>query len=70
MQPYAAAVSLLLLTASTVHAWGGEGHQVIALIAERDLTRQAQAGSHLLVGKDYPGEQAKISARRSHELGG
>ena len=45
----AAALSLLLIP-SIVHAWGGDGHQIICLIAEARLTPAAKAGIHDLLG--------------------
>jgi len=41
---------LSLLLPSIVHAWGGEGHQIVCLIAEDRLTPAAKAGIHQLLG--------------------
>lgn len=38
-----AAFALLTVCASLCLAWGGEGHQLVALIAEDQLTPQAKA---------------------------
>jgi hypothetical protein len=41
----------LLLLSSWCRSWGGEGHQLVALIAEEQLTPQAKAEeSHLAAG--------------------
>ena len=41
----------VLLLPSLCHAWGGEGHQIVALIAENHLTPQAKAAvTELLEG--------------------
>lgn len=37
------ALALMLLVPAACHAWGGEGHQLVALIAEDHLTPQAKA---------------------------
>lgn len=44
-------LATLTACASQVHAWGGEGHQIIALIAEARLTPEAQAGIDELLGE-------------------
>ena|SRR5829696_7144215 len=41
---------LVVLLPSLCHAWGGEGHQLIALIAEDQLTPQAKAAVKDLLG--------------------
>src|SRR5688572_19125181 len=41
---------LVLLIPSLCFAWGGEGHQLIALIAEDQLTPQAKAAVKELLG--------------------
>jgi len=45
-----AAALCLLLMPSIVHAWGGDGHQIVCLIAEDRLTPAAKAGIHALLG--------------------
>jgi hypothetical protein len=45
-------LALVLLIPSAVFAWGGDGHQLVALIAEDHLTPEAKAGIHELLGKD------------------
>lgn len=41
---------LVLLIPSTVFAWGGDGHQIVCLIAEVHLSPAAKAGIHDLLG--------------------
>lgn len=45
-----AAISLILLMPATMFAWGGDGHQIVCLIAEERLTPAAKAGIHELLG--------------------
>ena len=51
-----------LLIPSTLFAWGGDGHQIVALIAEERLTSEAQAGIHELLGKDVNISDAEIAS--------
>jgi len=44
------AAVLSLLLPSLAHAWGGDGHQIVCLIAEDRLTSAAKAGIHGLLG--------------------
>ena len=46
---------LLALLASTAHAWGSQGHQVIALLAEQELTPRAKEQVQILLALE-PGE--------------
>lgn len=57
------AVALLtsLLAASSAFGWGGEGHQLTALIAEAHLTPAARENVDVLLGKDKAGQQVQIS---------
>jgi hypothetical protein len=41
---------LVLLLPSLCHAWGGEGHQIVALIAEGMLTPEARIAAKELLG--------------------
>lgn len=43
-------------------AWGGEGHQIIALVAEAHLTDEAKAGIHGLLGDDADISDAEIAS--------
>src|SRR4051812_17782512 len=45
-----ALTSLILLVPTTLFAWGGEGHQIVAMIAEERLTPEAQEGIRELLG--------------------
>lgn len=45
-----------------VSAWGGEGHQIIALIAEEHLTPEAQAGIRELLGEEVFISDAEIAS--------
>lgn len=40
----------VLLIPSTLFAWGGDGHQIVCLIAEEHLSSAAKAGIHDLLG--------------------
>jgi S1/P1 Nuclease len=51
---------LALFIPSCVLAWGGDGHQIIALIAENRLTPAAQAAIHELLGDDLNISDAEI----------
>jgi hypothetical protein len=60
-----------LFVPATLFAWGGDGHQIVALIAEDHLTPQAKAGIHELLGKDVNISDAEIASwaddyRREH----
>jgi hypothetical protein len=44
------ALLILLSVPVKVFAWGGEGHQIVCLIAEERLTPAAKAGIHELLG--------------------
>jgi hypothetical protein len=52
---------ILLFLPATVLAWGGEGHQIVALIAEDRLTPEAKAGMHELLGEDVSISDAEIA---------
>jgi hypothetical protein len=56
-----AALALLMLP-SLAFAWGGQGHQVVALIAEARLTPAAQDGIHELLGPDVDISDAEIAS--------
>jgi hypothetical protein len=43
-----------------VFAWGGEGHQVVALIAEKHLSDRAEAGIHELLGDNANISDAEV----------
>jgi len=60
--PISAFVAALLLTVSQLFAWGGEGHQVVALIAEERLTEKAQSAIHELLGDDVNISDAEIAS--------
>src|SRR4051812_4708796 len=47
----AAALILLLWLPSAASAWGGDGHQIVALIAEGHLSPEAKAGIRDLLGE-------------------
>jgi len=50
MKRLLATILSLLLIPSIARAWGGDGHQIICLIAEARLTPAAKAGIHDLLG--------------------
>jgi hypothetical protein len=52
----------LLFIPSLAYAWGGDGHQLVALIAEDRLTPEATAGIHELLGKDVNISDAEIAS--------
>lgn len=55
--------ALLLMTLVTrVDAWGGEGHQVVALIAEERITPTTEKAIHELLGKDVNISDAEIAS--------
>jgi len=43
-------------------AWGGDGHQIVCLIAEERLTPAAKAGIHALLGDDVHISDAEIAS--------
>jgi hypothetical protein len=49
------------LLPSFAFAWGGDGHQITALIAEDRLTPAAKAGIHDLLGTDVNISDAEIA---------
>ena len=53
---------VLLYTTARLNAWGGEGHQVVALIAEERLTVDAKSGIHELLGADVDISDAEIAS--------
>ncbi len=55
-------ISAVTLCAGHAFAWGGEGHQVIALIAENHLTSEAEAGIHALLGEDVNISDAEVAS--------
>src|SRR6478609_1709746 len=50
-----------MLLPSIVFAWGGEGHQVVAIIAEERLTTVAKDQIHELLGADVDISDAEIA---------
>jgi hypothetical protein len=50
------------LLPSLACAWGGEGHQVVALIAEERLTPKASAAIHELLGEDVHISDAEVAS--------
>lgn len=50
----------MLILPSLAFAWGGEGHQVVALIAERHLTPEAQRQIHELLGENVDISDAEV----------
>lgn len=57
-----ATVLIVLVLPSISHAWGGDGHQIICLIAEDRLSPTAKAGIHELLGKDVNISDADIAS--------
>jgi hypothetical protein len=55
-------VLILLMIPVTAFGWGGDGHQVVALIAEDRLTPQAAAGIRELLGKDVYISDAEVAS--------
>lgn len=51
----------VLFACSRLHAWGGEGHQVVALIAEDRLTDAAKKQIHELLGNDADISDAEVA---------
>lgn len=60
----ATSVVLLLLSAAPVHAWGGAGHRIVALLAERFLSPQAREGVARLLS---PGQNLADAANWADE---
>ena len=58
--PLAAFACFLVVACSRVLAWGGEGHQVVALIAEARLTDTARAKVQELLGPDASISDAEV----------
>lgn len=52
---------LVLVCGGQAHAWGTEGHQVIATLAERQLTPAARAGVHRLLALEPGATLVSIS---------
>src|SRR4051794_22308701 len=50
-----------MLFPSVVFAWGGDGHQIVAIIAEERLTPEAKAEVHQLLGADVGISDAEIA---------
>ena len=57
-----AAVLGIFLLPSITHAWGGDGHQIVCLIAEAHLTPAAKTAIHDLLGKDVNISDAEIAS--------
>jgi hypothetical protein len=51
LRSYILTTIILLLLPATVRAWGGDGHQIVCLIAEERLSPAAKAGIRELLGK-------------------
>lgn len=62
MKLTAFAVLSILLLPSLAHAWGGDGHQIVCLIAEDRLTHAAKAAVHDLLGQDGNISDAQIAS--------
>jgi S1/P1 Nuclease len=52
MRRFALAIILLLCIPKFAHAWGADGHQIVARIAEDRLTPAAKAAIHDLIGNE------------------
>jgi len=52
---------LLLLVPQSLYAWGGDGHQIVCLIAEERLTPAARVGIHELLGDQHISDAAIAS---------
>lgn len=48
--------------ASTLFAWGSDGHQIVALIAEEHLSREPKHQIHELLGADVNISDAEIAS--------
>ena len=59
---FAAAIIVTALLPSITLAWGGDGHQLICLIAEDRLTPAAKAGIHALLGNSANISDAEIAS--------
>jgi hypothetical protein len=55
-------ICLLAIFPSLALAWGGDGHQLVCLIAEDRLTPAAKAGIHDLLGKDVNISDAELAS--------
>lgn len=53
---------LVLLIPSSLFAWGGDGHQIVCLIAEEHLSPAAKAGIHDLLGADVNISDGEIAS--------
>ncbi|CAN5406972.1 S1/P1 nuclease [soil metagenome] len=62
MRLFAIGVILSLLAPSFVFGWGGDGHQIVCLIAEARLTPIAKAAIHDLLGDDVDISDAEIAS--------
>ena len=56
------AILVLLSVPVSAFAWGGDGHQIVCLIAEERLTPAAKAGIHDLLGDDVHISDAEIAS--------
>ena len=56
------AIAVVLLIPSMLFAWGGDGHQIVALIAEERLTPEAKHEIHELLGADVNISDAEIAS--------
>jgi S1/P1 Nuclease len=56
-----AALLLVTCCCRSALAWGGEGHQIVAIIAETHLTPEATAGIHKLLGDDVDISDAEVA---------
>lgn len=56
-------LSLLVCVLLPAHslAWGGDGHQIVCLIAEQGVTKEADAMIHDLLGKDVDISDAELA---------
>jgi hypothetical protein len=57
-----ATVLCICASTSIAHAWGGDGHQIVCLIAEDHLTSAAKAGIHELLGPTTNISDAEIAS--------
>ena len=62
MKPAFAALSAVLFWPTVLLAWGGDGHQIVCLIAEDRLTPAAKAAVHDLLGKDVNISDAEVAS--------
>lgn len=56
------ALLIVPFLAPLAHAWGGDGHQIVCLIAEDRLTPAAKAAIHALLGKNVNISDAEIAS--------